>query len=58
MSERRDHNKNPIGEVRIELFAKSFILQAYDALMGYCAKVRLPVKDFFRIPFERADERG
>ena len=32
MSERRDHNRNHIGKVRIELCAKSFILQVYDAL--------------------------
>jgi hypothetical protein len=47
-----------VGNVRIKLFAKSFILQAYDALAGHCAKVRLPVKDFFRIQFELADGRG
>ncbi len=30
MSERRDHSRNHIGRVRIELCAKSFILQVYD----------------------------
>jgi hypothetical protein len=39
MSERRDHSKNPIGKVRIELFAKSFILQVYDVLARYRAKM-------------------
>jgi hypothetical protein len=32
MSERRDHSKNLSGKVRIELFAKSFILRVYDVL--------------------------
>jgi hypothetical protein len=32
MSERRDHSRNDIGKVRIELCAKSFILQVYDVL--------------------------
>src|SRR6478736_3944703 len=32
MSERHDHSRNYIGKVRIELCAKSFILQVYDAL--------------------------
>ena len=32
MSERRDHSRNYIGKVRIELCAKSFILQVYDVL--------------------------
>jgi hypothetical protein len=32
MSERRDHSKNLSGKVRIQLFAKSFILQVYDVL--------------------------
>ena len=32
MSERRDHSQNLIGKVRIELCAKSFILQVYDVL--------------------------
>ena len=30
--ERRDHGQNRIGKVRIELCAKSFILQVYDVL--------------------------
>src|SRR4029077_1595331 len=29
MSERRDHSRNHIGKIRIQLFAKSFILQVY-----------------------------
>ena len=32
MSERHDHSRNYIGKVRIELCAKSFILQVYDVL--------------------------
>ena len=32
MSERHDHGKNFTGKIRIELFAKSFILQVYDVL--------------------------
>jgi hypothetical protein len=32
MSERYDHGKNSIGKIRIQLFAKSFILQVYDVL--------------------------
>jgi hypothetical protein len=32
MPERQDHGKNLIGTIRIQLFAKSFILKAYDVL--------------------------
>jgi hypothetical protein len=32
MPEQHDHGKNFIGIVRIELFAKSFILWVYDVL--------------------------
>jgi len=32
MSERYDHGKNFSGKIRIQPFAKSFILQVYDAL--------------------------
>lgn len=32
MSERHDHGKNFTGKIRIQLFAKSFILQVYDVL--------------------------
>jgi hypothetical protein len=32
MSERCDHSRNHIGKVRIEVCAKSFILQVYDVL--------------------------
>jgi hypothetical protein len=32
MSERCDHSKNIIGIIRIQLFAKSFILQVYEVL--------------------------
>jgi hypothetical protein len=32
MSERRDHSKKLSGIIRIQLFAKSFILQVYEVL--------------------------
>jgi len=32
MSKRHDHGKNCSGKIRIELCAKSFILQVYDVL--------------------------
>jgi len=32
MSKRHDHGKNFSGKIRIELCAKSFILQVYDVL--------------------------
>jgi hypothetical protein len=32
MPERHDHGKNLVGTVRIELFAKSYILRVYDVL--------------------------
>jgi hypothetical protein len=32
MSERHDHGRNYVGKVRIELCAKSFILQVYAVL--------------------------
>jgi hypothetical protein len=45
LSERSDHSRNHIGKVRIEVCAKSFILQVYEVLArrrlgGYC-KMRL-----------------
>jgi hypothetical protein len=40
MSERRDHSRNHIGKVRIELCAKSFILQVYDVLARQCVQER------------------
>ena len=45
MSKRHDHGKNCSGKIRIELCAKSFILQVYDVLAKhnrtlYCFKVR------------------
>jgi hypothetical protein len=38
MSERHDHSRNYIGKVRIELCAKSFILQVYDVLARHTKK--------------------
>jgi hypothetical protein len=38
MSERHDHSRNYIGKVRIELCAKSFILQVYDVLARHRSK--------------------
>ena len=35
MPERHDHGKNIIGTIRIQLCAKSFILQMYDVLARY-----------------------
>jgi len=32
MSERHDHGKNSSGKIRIQLFAKSFVLQVYDVV--------------------------
>ena len=40
MPERQEHGKNLIGTVRIELFAKSYILRAYDVLARHRATVR------------------
>jgi hypothetical protein len=37
MSERYDHGKNFSGKIRIQLFAKSFILQVYDVLARHSA---------------------
>jgi hypothetical protein len=41
MSERRDHSRNHIGKVRIELCAKSFILRVYDVLAKHNRQTRL-----------------
>ena len=38
MSERRDHSRNHIGKIRIELCGKSFILQVYDVLARHRGK--------------------
>jgi hypothetical protein len=40
MSERHDHRRNYIGKVRIELCAKSFILQVYDVLASHSQRKR------------------
>ena len=40
MSERRDHSRNYIGKFRIELCAKSFILQVYDVLARHSLEER------------------
>jgi hypothetical protein len=37
MSKRHDHGKNCSGKIRIELCAKSFILQVYDVLARHTA---------------------
>jgi transposase len=39
MSERYDHGKNFSGKIRIQLFAKSFILQVYDVLARHTGSV-------------------
>jgi hypothetical protein len=36
MSERQDHGKNFTGKIRIQFFAKSFILQVYDVSARQC----------------------
>jgi hypothetical protein len=41
MSERHDHGKNFSGKIRIQLFAKSFILQVYDVLARHRFKIRI-----------------
>ena len=38
MPERHDHDKNLIGTVRIELFAKSFTLLVYDVLARHTVR--------------------
>jgi MFS family permease len=52
MPEPHDHGKNLIGAVRIELFAKSFILRVYEVLadvgMGCHAHLIWPSAFFFR----------
>jgi hypothetical protein len=40
MSERHDHSQNYIEKVRIELCAKSFILQVYDVLARHRSQSR------------------
>ena len=35
MPERHHHGKNLVGTVRIEIFAKSFILRVYDVLANH-----------------------
>jgi hypothetical protein len=39
MSERHDHGKNSSGKIRIQLFAKSFILRVYDVLARHSSCV-------------------
>ena len=40
MPERHDHGTNIIGTIRIQLFAKSFILQMYDVLARHTSRER------------------
>ena len=40
-SERREHSRNHIGKVRIELCAKSFILQVHEVLARHRLLVRV-----------------
>jgi hypothetical protein len=42
MSEQHDHGKNFSGKIRIQLFAKSFILQVYDVLARQEPFIRIP----------------
>ena len=39
MSERHDHGKNSSGKTRIQLFAKSFILQVYYVMARHTGKL-------------------
>src|SRR6266550_5732213 len=39
MPERHDHGKNLIGRVRIQLLAKSLILQVYDVLARHSGSI-------------------
>jgi hypothetical protein len=41
MSERYDHGKNFTGKIRIELCAKSFILQVYDVLAKHNPEITI-----------------
>src|SRR5215471_12215358 len=43
MSERRDHSRNHIGKVRIELCAKSLTLQVYDVLARHRPFCHAPI---------------
>ena len=44
MSERHDHGKNFSGQIRIQPFAKSFILQVYDVLARHSQSEGIPTK--------------
>jgi hypothetical protein len=41
MSKRHDHGKNCSGKIRIELCAKSFILQVYDVLARHTLRFQI-----------------
>ena len=51
MSKRHDHGKNCSGKIRVELCAKSFILQVYDVLARHtitqeiCFAQHFPIDD-------------
>jgi hypothetical protein len=47
MSKRHDHGKNFGGKIRIQPFAKSFILQVYDVLASHRTKrtTTLPIEE-------------
>ena len=45
MSKRHDHGKNCSGKIRIQLCAKSFILQGYDVLAKHTSNARRKCRD-------------
>ena len=57
MSERHDHSKNLIGTIRIQLFAKSFILQVYDVLARLMGIDKLKKKNGTRRSFPLSVKR-
>jgi hypothetical protein len=60
MSERHDHGRNHIGKVRIELCAKSFILQVYDVLARHtCLELQdLPASAFYGVELKHVLDDG
>ena len=57
MSERHDHGKNFSGKIRIQPFAKSFILQVYDVLARHSPKKFL-ISPNFHLVVVSAGSRG
>jgi hypothetical protein len=53
MSKRHDHGKNCSGKIRIELCAKSFILQVYDVFARHRLQASFPSRSVVFIVIER-----